>query len=98
VLERVPHPFAVAPEWDPGGASWRAANPNNHGIGVPRSGIEPLAYRLGGGRSIRLSYRGVGTEPCVYRNFAFVLVPPPYPSAWVGRREPVIRDGLEGSA
>lgn len=25
---------------------------------VPSAGIEPAAYRLGGGRSIRLSYEG----------------------------------------
>ncbi len=25
---------------------------------VPRAGVEPAAYRLGGGRSIHLSYRG----------------------------------------
>ena len=27
---------------------------------VPPAGIEPAAYRLGGGRSIRLSYEGEG--------------------------------------
>lgn len=34
-----------------------------HNDEVPRSGIEPLAYPLGGGRSIRLSYRGLGAKP-----------------------------------
>ncbi len=29
---------------------------------APSAGIEPAAYRLGGGRSIRLSYEGENTE------------------------------------
>ncbi len=33
-------------------------SPTGTGNGVPRTGLEPVACRLGGGRSIRLSYRG----------------------------------------
>ena len=31
---------------------------------APSAGIEPAAYRLGGGRSIRLSYEGEGGALC----------------------------------
>ncbi len=32
---------------------------------APSAGIEPAAYRLGGGRSIRLSYEGQNTKVAI---------------------------------
>lgn len=50
---------------------------------VPRAGFEPAAYRLGGGRSIRLSYRGmVGSGNLRGRAVE-----------WVDSNEPILRGG-----
>ena len=36
---------------------------------VPWAGLEPATSRLGGGRSIHLSYQGE-TNPCYYKDWA----------------------------
>ena len=49
---------STTPEAMPPYSSLWPLSPTGRCKGVPRTGLEPVACRLGGGRSIRLSYRG----------------------------------------